>query len=133
MSNTLVYAVDGAERIGDDLVVGKSLVTAGLECGRIARSSRIKDVNAGQNRVCILAGSTTSSVGKGIGASPVRLKEAKNLGRLRNTVGARLSKLSGKAVALNKSTVLHSSGEEGRAVDFFPQVEGSLVPVLGDI
>ncbi|KAH0356770.1 hypothetical protein KCU81_g154, partial [Aureobasidium melanogenum] len=72
---------DGAERIGDDLVVGKSLVTAGLECGRIARSSRIKDVNASQNRVCILAGSTTSSVGKGIGASPVRLKEAKNLGR----------------------------------------------------
>jgi hypothetical protein len=133
LSNTLVDVVDGAEGISDDLVVSKSLVTAGLESGRIARGSRIEDVNASQDRVCILAGSTTSSIGKSIGASPVRLKEAKDKRSLGNTVGARLSKLSGKAVALNQSTILDSSSEEGRAVNLLPQIETSLVPVLGHI
>jgi hypothetical protein len=133
LSNTLVDVVDGAEGISDDLVVGKSLVTAGLESGRITRSSRIKDVNASQDRVCVLAGSTTSSVGKSIGASPVGLKEAKDERSLRDTVGARLSKLSGKAVALDQSTVLDSGSEEGRAVDLLPKIETSLVPVLGHI
>jgi hypothetical protein len=133
LSDALVDVVDGAERISDDLVVSKSLVTAWLEGGRIARSSRVENVNAGQDRVCILAGSTTSSVGKSIGTSPVRLKEAKNKRSLRDTVGARLSKLSGKRGALNQSTVLDSGGEEGRAVDLLPQIETSLVPVLGHI
>lgn len=133
LSNALVDAVDGTERIGNDLVVRKSLVTARLEGSRIARSSRVKDVNAGQDRVCVLARSTTSGVGKSVGTGPVRLKEAKNERSLENAVGARLSKLSGEIIALNESTVLHSSGEEGRAVDLLPQVEGSLVPVLSHI
>jgi len=49
LSNTLVDVVDGSERISDDLVVGEGLVTAGLESGRIARGSRIEDVDAGQD------------------------------------------------------------------------------------
>ena len=133
MSNTLVDVVDGAERVSDDLVVGKGLVTAWLESGRIAGGSRIKDVNAGQDRVGVFARSTTSSVGKSIGASPVGLEEAKDQRSLRDTVGARLSKLSGKVVALDQSTVLDSGREEGRAVDFLPKIETGLVPVLGHI
>jgi hypothetical protein len=55
LSNALVDVVDGTERISDDLVVSKSLVTTWLEGGRITRGSRIEDVNTGQDRVCILA------------------------------------------------------------------------------
>jgi hypothetical protein len=133
LSDTLVDVVDGAERISDNLVVGESLVTARLESGRIARGSRIKDVDAGQNRVCVLTRSTTSSVGEGIGAGPVGLEEAKDKRSLRDTVGARLSKLSGKVAALDQSTVLDSGGEEGRAVNLFPQIKSGVVPVLSDI
>lgn len=133
LSNPLIDVVDGAEGISDNLVVGKSLVTAGLESGRVARGSRIEDVNTGQDRICILARSTTSSVGKGIGAGPVGLEEAKDKRSLRDTVGARFSKLSGEVAALDQSTVLDSGGEEGRAVDLLPQVKSSVVPVLGYI
>jgi len=133
LSNALVDVVDRTERISNNLVVGKSLVTAWLESGRIARGSRVKDMNAGQDRVCILAGSATSSVRKSIRTGPVRLKEAKGKRSLRDTVGARLSKLSGKVVALYQSTVLNSGGEEGRAVNFFPKVKSSLIPVLGHV
>jgi hypothetical protein len=133
LSNTLVDVVDGTERISDDLMVGKGLVTARLESGRITRGSRIEDVDAGQDRVCILAGSTTTSVGKSIRAGPVGLEEAKDKRSLRGTVGARLSELRSKVAALNQSTVLNSGGEERRAVYLLPQVKASLVPVLGDI
>jgi hypothetical protein len=133
LSNTLVDVVDGTERISDDFVVGKGLVTARLESGRITRGSRIEDVDAGQDRVCIFAGSTTTSVGKSIRAGPVGLEEAENKRSLRSTVGARLSELRSKVATLNQSTVLNSGGEERRAVDLLPQVKASLVPVLGDI
>jgi len=61
------------------------------------------------------------------------LEEAKDKRSLRDTVGARLAKLSGKIVTLDQSTVLDSGGEEGRAVDFLPEIEPGLVPVLGHI
>jgi hypothetical protein len=114
-------------------VVSESLITARLESSRVTRGSRVEDVNASQDRVCILAGSTTTSVGKSIRAGPVGLEEAENKRGLRSTVGTRLSELGGKVATLHQSTILDSGGEEGRAVDLFPEVKASLVPVLGDI
>jgi len=61
------------------------------------------------------------------------LEEAKDKRGLRDTVGARLAKLSGKVVTLDQSTVLDSGGEEGRAVDLLPKIEPGLVPILGHI
>jgi len=61
------------------------------------------------------------------------LEEAKDKRSLRDTVGARLAKLSGKVVTLDQSTVLDSGGEEGRAVDLLPEIEPGLIPVLGHI
>lgn len=34
---------------------------------------------------------------------------------------------------LNHRSVLHGSRKEGRAIDFFPEIESGVVPVLRDI
>jgi hypothetical protein len=133
LGNTLVDVIDRAERVSHNLVVRKSLVTAWLESGRIARCSRIKHVDAGQDRVCVLARSSTTSVGKCIRASPVRLEKAQDKRSLGNTIGARLAKLASEAATLDECTILNSCREEGRRVDFLPQVEACLVPILSDV
>lgn len=44
-----------------------------------------------------------------------------------------LAKLRCESTAFDESSVLSGGGEERRAVDFFPEIEASLVPVLSDV
>ena len=66
-------------------------------------------------------------------AVPERLKEAQDLWSLRCTAGTGLADLSSEGGAFDQSAVLYGDGEEARAVDFFPEVEAGLVPILHHI
>ena len=77
LCDALVDRVNRSERISDNLVVGKRLVRARLESSSITGSRRIEHVNAGENAVRIFAGSSATSVGQSVRASPVGLQEAK--------------------------------------------------------
>jgi hypothetical protein len=96
-----------------------NLVRAGLEGSGIASSSRVKRVDAGQDRVGVQAGTDDRSavdVGGGIelGRVPVALEEAQcvcGLGSVRRCTG-RVAERSRECGTFTERTVLNGSSEE---------------------
>jgi hypothetical protein len=104
-----------------------------LESGGVAACVGIEALNGPKERVSILSATAIVLVNvgynKALGGAPEALKETQYLGRLRVTVGAGFSKLSGKCTSFDKSTMLSIDGEEAGPLDFFPQIESSVIPV----
>lgn len=92
--------------------------------GRIVASRvGVERVDAAQQGVGVFAGAVTATeVGQDVGAGPVGLEEAEDLGGLGDAVGTRVAELVGQGVAFHEGAVLYGCGEEGGALDFFPEV-----------
>jgi len=141
---TAVDSVDTSEGVYINLQIGQSDIGAWLERCSIASSSRIKEVDGGENSVGINSRTTTASVGSEVAAVGVfvglngwsarkcmdgmknaYLLEAQEVGCLyiipRNDVC--LTKLLSEGNTFPQRPVLNGSGEEGRRVDLLPQVE----------
>lgn len=117
-----VDAVDGPERVRHGLVVRQGPRRAGLEGRVVAPGLGVERVDAAQDGVGVLARAAAAEVGQDVRARPVGLQEAEDLRRLGDAVGAAVAELLGEGVALHEGAVLHGGGEEGGALDFFPEV-----------
>lgn len=136
-SPTLVNTIDSPEAINENLMVRQRARRTRLEGNIVTPRSRIKDIDSRENRVDI---NTTATLGVVRGrvvrnnssSVPVLLQMAQE--RRRNSAGlASLPQSFSEGLSLDESLVLHSSGKKRSSVDFLPQVESSLVPVLAHV
>lgn len=133
-SPTLVNIIDSPEAINENLMIRQRARRARLEGNIVAPRSRIEGVNSRENRVDI---HTTASlriirgrvVRNDSGSMPVLLQMAQELRRNSAAVTS-LSQRFRKGLSLDKSLVLHGSSKERSPIDFLPQIESSLIPVL---
>lgn len=122
LSDARVERINRAERVGVDFVVGEGAGGARLEGDVVTSSFGIKSINASQDGVGVLAGTTAACVGIDVRSGPEVLHVAEDLGGLRVTPRARCANPASKGASLNKSTVLVDNGEEGHAVDLLPEI-----------
>ena len=116
-------------------MVSKSAGRAGLEGGISALRGGVEGVDGGKERVGIQAGAAVVDVDVGVDvlASPEALCKAEDLGCGICAAGAGLAERFGESGALSESTLGRGQGEEGRDVDFLPEIKAGLVPVADGV
>lgn len=134
-SNPIISTIHRAKRVRHDFMVGQHPWRARLERDIVAASTRIKSLDTRQYRIHVLP--TPPNIRVDIRNDelpiPVLLQEATHLGRLRVAVRTARSDGARERAAFDERAVLRRGREETRALDFLPQVEAGLVPVLRDV
>lgn len=116
-------------------MVSKGAGRAGLEGGISALRGGVEGVDGGEDGVGVQAGAAIVDVDVGVDvlASPEALCKAEDLGCGICAAGAGLAERFGESGALSESTLGRGQGEEGRAVDFLPEIKAGLVPVADGV